>query len=153
MATIEILRPYVEQRVAEFLGVEKLRVDVDGTIPIRAGSSVCFARLVDGPTGPMFRVFAHLLSEISSSPPLLERLNELNAEAPFVRFFWVDDSVFCAMDLEAETLQPDEINNALSAVMWHADHHDDLLQKDFGGSRLIEEDTSDPRKDGGGGYL
>jgi hypothetical protein len=38
-------------------------------------------------------------------------------------------------------------------MMWHADHHDDLLQKDFGGSRLIEEDTSDPRKDVGGGYL
>ncbi len=39
MTRLEVLRPFVEQTVKEFLGVEELKVLDDGTIPIRAGSS------------------------------------------------------------------------------------------------------------------
>ena len=141
MTNAEMLRPYVQQKVQEFLGVEQLQVDADGDIPIRQGSSVSFARLLDGPTGPVFRVFSPLLSGITKSTELLERLNDLNAGAPYVRFFWAADHVFCAIDLKADTLEPEEITNAIGAVAWHADNIDDLLKKDFGGTRMVEDET------------
>jgi hypothetical protein len=39
MTRLEVLRPFVEQTVKEYLGVEELMVNEDGTIPIRAGST------------------------------------------------------------------------------------------------------------------
>ena len=58
MATIEMIRPNVEQQVAKMLGIEKVKVDEDEDIPIVQGGLVTFVRLLDGPTGPMLRVFA-----------------------------------------------------------------------------------------------
>jgi hypothetical protein len=33
MATVEIVRPYVEKTLTEILGVEKLRVEPNGDVP------------------------------------------------------------------------------------------------------------------------
>ena len=140
MTTIEMLRPYVAQKVAELLGIEKVKVDPDGDIPIRAGSAVSFARLLDGPTGPLFRVFSPFLLEVKQSPKLLDKLNELNTASPYVRFFWIQDTVYCSTDMKADTLEPEEIQNAIGAVGWHADNFDDLLKGEFGGHRMIEDE-------------
>jgi hypothetical protein len=139
MANAEMLQPYVQQKVAEFLGIEKVSLDPDGDIPIRYGSTVCFARLLEGPGGPMLRVFSPFLRGVKKTTKLLERLNDLNARAPYVRLFWLGDQVFCATDLLAENLQPEEIRNAISAVSFAADALDDPLKKEFGGERMIEE--------------
>src|SRR3954470_21850688 len=104
MANIEMLRPYVEQQISQIIGVEELRKDADGDIPIRSGSALTFARLLDGPTGPMFRVFSPLLGEVKKSNKLLERLNEINTASPYVKFFWLNDQVLCSMDVSAENL-------------------------------------------------
>jgi hypothetical protein len=136
----EVLRPYVLQAVASVLGLTSVKVDDEGDIPIRQGSAVCYARLLDGPTGPLFRVFAPMLKNVAKSQALLERLNGLNAAAPYLRFFWVDGVIFCAMDLMAENLEKEEIGNALLIVGWFADKLDDMLRKDFGGERMLEED-------------
>lgn len=139
MASIEMLRPYIEQKVAEVLEVEKVKADPQGDIPIRAGSSVCVARLLDGPSGPMLRVFSPLLKGVDEGAELMSRLNELNVRAPYVRFFHAENVVYCAMDLLAENIQREEIDNAIAAISYHADHLDDLLQKEFGGERMLEE--------------
>jgi hypothetical protein len=153
MASIEMIRPYVEQQVAKLMGSESVKVDPDGDIPIRQGSAVCFARLLDGPSGPMFRVFAPMLGDLKKSLELLERLNELNLRAPYVRFFWDADQVFCSTDLPAESLETDEIANAISAVAYSADHLDDVLKNDFGGRRMIEEDDAAKPTTVGSAYL
>ena len=153
MATVEVLRPYVMQQVAKLLGVDEVKVDPAGDIPIRQGSAVVFGRLMDGPTGPMFRLFAPLLGGIKSTPKLLGRLNELNTRSPYVRFFWAQDHVYCATDMLAEELQPKEISNGIGAMTWHADQLDDLFKADFGGERMIEEDAPKPSPTSEGGYL
>jgi hypothetical protein len=140
----ETLRPYVLQAVATVLGLSSVTVDDDGDIPIQQGSAVCFARLLDGPTGPLFRVFAPMLRGVVESKALLERLNALNASVPYLRFFWVDGVIFCAMDLPAENLKREEIANVLFVVGWFADKLDDLLKKDFGGERMVEEELPKP---------
>ena len=140
-----MLRPYVEQKVAEYLGIEKVAVDDDGDIPIKAGSAVCYARLFDSSNGPIFRAFAPLLLDVPKSEALLERLNELNGIAHFVRYFWQAEQVFCSVDLPAEDLQPGEIQLALLAVSVGADEYDDELKTAFGGRRMIE---GEPKPEG-----
>ena len=147
MANADMIRPYVEQQVAAILGIEQLKKDDDGDIPVVSGSCVTFISVVDGPTGPMVRFVAPLLHEVKKSPELLERLNQMNTTSPYVRFFWVDEEVLCAMDIAGEDVQRDEIGNALGAVSWHADNFDDALQKDFGGKRMIEPDEANKAAD------
>ena len=147
MANADMIRPYVEQQVAAILGIEQLKKDDDGDIPVVSGSCVTFISVVDGPTGPMVRFVAPLLHEVKKSPELLERLNQMNTTSPYVRFFWVDEEVLCAMDIAGEDVQRDEIGNALGAVSWHADNFDDALQRDFGGKRMIEPDEANKAAD------
>jgi hypothetical protein len=90
---VEVIRPFVEQTVKEFLGVDELKVMEDGTIPIRAGSSAVNVRLLEGPTGghPLLRVSSPLLHGVPSSPELLTKLNEMNAAFSFARAFVLED--------------------------------------------------------------
>ena len=140
MTNAEMLRPYVAEQVASILGLETVKIDSDGDIPVRHGSAVSFVRVVDGPMGPYLRVFAPVLRSVQKSEALLNRLNELNASSPYVRFFWSNDQIFCSSDTHAEDLQRSEINNALGAVGWHSDNLDDALKNDFGGERMVEEE-------------
>ena len=76
MTRLEVLRPFVEQTVKEFLGVEELKVLDDGTIPIRAGSSAVNVRLLEGLAGghPLLQVSSPMLRGVKPSPELLEKL-------------------------------------------------------------------------------
>jgi len=47
---LEVLQPFIEKTVADYLGVEEVHVWEDGTIPIRSGTTV-----VCGPSGPRGR--------------------------------------------------------------------------------------------------
>jgi len=137
-----MLQPYVEQAIARFLGVDAVTRDEDGDIPIRFGSAVCFARLFDGPAGPIFRVFAPLLGGVESTPELFARVNQLNLGSVLLRFFWDEDVVFCSVDLPAQNLQYSEIADAVGAVAARADELDDLLKTEFGGQLMVEVDDS-----------
>jgi hypothetical protein len=86
---LEVLRPFVEQTVKEFLGVEELKVLDDGTIPIRAGSSAVNVRLLEGwPVATRScRFRSPMLRGVKPSPELLEKLNDMNASFSFARAF------------------------------------------------------------------
>lgn len=149
MATADMIRPFVEKAVAQNLGLEKVKLDQDGDIPVVNGTSVTFVRVLDGPVGPIVRFFSPIVGEVKKSPTLLERLNELNMNVPYVQFFWVNDQVVCNLDLDGENLQQEEVGKALEAVVWHADHFDEPLQKEFGGRTMISaEDAAKPPTDG-----
>jgi hypothetical protein len=111
---LEILRPFVEQTVKEFLGVEELKVLDDGTIPIRAGSSAVNVRLLEGSSGghPLLQVSSPLLHGVTPTPELLEKFNDMNAGFSFARAFLSDDTVCIAMELFAEELTAEQISYA-----------------------------------------
>lgn len=136
MAGTEDVRSLVAQEVARLLGMAEVETDGDGDIVAASGSAVTYIRVTPGPTGTMVRFVSPLLRGVSRSLDLLERLNELNARTPYVRFFWHSDHVFCGMELAGDDLQWQEIGNALTAITAHADHVDDLLRREFGGSRM-----------------
>lgn len=137
VASIEVIRPYVEKKVAECLGVDSVKVDADGDIPIRQGSAVSIVRLVDGPGGAMVRVFSPILAEVTKTPELLEHLNQMNTDASYVRFFWAAEQVLCAVDILGEDLQVSELANALRAIALSADNMDDSMMETFGGHQFF----------------
>lgn len=164
MTRLEIIRPFVEQTIREFLGVDELKVMDDGTIPIRSGSAAVNVRLVQPAKDqhPLLQVFSPLLSGIETSPELLNKLNEMNAGLSFARAFWASGQVIIAMELLAEELDEAQVAHACSLVTFAADYWDSELQKGFGGSVSIPEDegareTPEPDQPGssedGGGYL
>ena len=173
MTRLEVIRPFVEQTVKEFLGVDELKVMDDGTIPIRAGSSAVNVRLLEGPAGghPLLRLASPLLHGVRPTTELLAKLNEMNAAFSFARTFVLEDTVFIAMELFAEELTAAQIEYACGLITFAADHWDDELKQAFGGETFFEGNTmasepdpppgtlspaeDDPADDGtgGGGYL
>ncbi len=140
MARLEVLRPFVEQTVAAYLGLEKVQVWDDGTIPIRAGSTVVNVRLVEGEGDkPLLQVYSPMLHDIERTPELLEKLNEMNTQMAFAKAFWADRQVILAMDLLAETLDKEQVAHACSYVSLAADFWDEALKKDFGGLTFFNE--------------
>jgi hypothetical protein len=141
---LEVIRPFVEQTVKEFLGVEELKVMDDGTIPIRAGSTAVNVRLMQtGEEGePLLQVFAPILHGIARTPELLEKLNEMNTNFTSARVFWVNDQVLIAMELQAETLDKQQVGYACGLISFAADHWDDVLKQQFGGEITFNEATA-----------
>jgi hypothetical protein len=144
---LEILQPFVEKTVAEYLGIEHVQVGEDGTIPIRSGTTIVNVRLVQGenPSRPILQVYSPMLSDLDSSPELLAKLNEVNGNLSFVRAFWTDRQVILAMELLAESLDRDQVAHAVSLVSLAGDFWDSELSKTFGGKTYF---TDDPAADG-----
>jgi hypothetical protein len=147
----EVVRPFVEEAIAGYLGIDRDALEVwdDGTIPIRAGSTAVSVRLVDAPGDrSILQVLAPLGHGMHGSPALFERLNEVNAGLTFARVFWVDDEIFLAMELLAESLDRQQIGHAVSLVSLAADHWDDVLVHEFGGETPFPADPpEDPASD------
>jgi hypothetical protein len=167
---IDVLRPFVERTVAEYLGIDEdlLQKDEDGMIPIRAGSAVVNVRLVEGGEGhPILEVFAPLLRGVPKTPALMERLNDVNAGLTFARAFWVDEQVILTIELRAESLDADQVAQAVSVVSLAANYWDTVIKQEFGGETSFPDEKGEvssdapasndaPKEAGGsttGGYL
>jgi T3SS (YopN, CesT) and YbjN peptide-binding chaperone 1 len=139
---LEILQPFVEKTVAEYLGIEQVQVWEDGTIPIRSGTTIVNVRLVQGdnPSRPILQVYSPMLSELDSTPELLAKLNEVNGNLTFVRAFWTDRQVILAMELLAESLDKDQVAHAVSLVSLAGDFWDSELSKTFGGKTYFADE-------------
>jgi hypothetical protein len=139
---LEVLQPFVEKTVAEYLGIERVQVWEDGTIPIRSGTTIVNVRLVQGddPSRPILQVYSPMLSEIDSSPELLTKLNEVNANLTFVRAFWTEGQVILAMELLAESLDRDQVAHSVSLVSLAGNFWDSELNKAFGGKTYFAEE-------------
>jgi len=138
MARLDVIRPYVEKTVAEYIGAkpDELMVNQDGSIPIRRGTTAYYVRLMDG-APPMVQVYSTVLYEVPKSPELLDRLNEINAEAMFARAFWTADQVVVATELVADSIDTKQIENACGVVGTIADHYDNELRQSFGGKTIF----------------
>ncbi len=160
MARIEIIKPYVEKVVAEYLDTAPadLVVNQDGSIPIRRGSTAYYVRLLDGDP-PIVQVYATMLYEVPKSPELMERLNEINAQTMFAKAFWTGEQVVVAAEMVADSIDKEQIANACGVVGTVADNYDDELQGTFGGKRIYNEQAdadeakSEKDKDDVPGYM
>jgi hypothetical protein len=143
MARIDVLRPYVEKIVAEYLELDgDLVVDDDGTIPIHRGSARYVVRLLDAQPSPIVQVYSSLLSGVKRSSKLLAKLNEINADIWFGRMFHLGDQVIVAVEMVAETLDKEELAAACDAIGAIADARDTELHDAFGGSMAFTDEPA-----------
>jgi hypothetical protein len=77
---------------------------------------------------------------VPKSPELLDRLNEINADAMFARAFWTGEQVVMATELVADSIDREQIENACGVVGSLADHYDDELRTAFGGKTIFAEE-------------
>ena len=142
MTRLEVLQPFIEKTVAEYLGTDDVHVWEDGTIPIRSGTTIVNVRLLEGEDGthPILQVYSPLLSEVDASPELLSKLNDVNAHLAFVRAFWSDRQVILVMELLAESLDRDQVAHAVSLVSLAGNFWDSELNRAFGGRTYFGEE-------------
>jgi Putative bacterial sensory transduction regulator len=142
MVRIDVLRPYIDKTVKEFLGVDSVVVDSDGDIPIRFESAIYYIRLLDRDPA-LVRVFSVFLRGVEKSPALFEALNQINADVVSARVFWAGGDVYAVTEIVAETMDPDELKHACWAVGSLAAWADTDLQSRFGGQLNLSDDGDD----------
>jgi hypothetical protein len=134
MPSVDMLRPYVERLLAEWLQTDDLVVDDDGDVPIRFGSALYYVGLVDRDP-PLVRVWSTVLRDVEKSPELLDAINDVNTRIIQCRMFFDDGAVTLATEVIAEELGKEELIEVCNAIATIADDFDDDLQGRFGGTR------------------
>jgi hypothetical protein len=134
---VQDLRALVLKVVREGSGNADLGFTRDGDVALRFGSVALFVRVLDDP--PCLRLFSPVLEDVEADDRLLERLNELNAEIRFARFFVVEGRVIVAAELFVAPFVAEHVNRACVVVGSLADEFGGMLQKEFGGRRAFEE--------------
>ena len=85
------------------------------------------------------QLYSVLLTKVKKSGKLLKHINDINAGLVFGRMFFHSNAIVVAHELVAETLDPQELNNACVAIGSIADRLDTQLQSEFGGDKAADD--------------
>jgi hypothetical protein len=135
--TVEELRRLVLKAIREGSGNAGLEPCEDGDLSLRFGSAAVFVRVLDGPL--CVRMFSPVLEDVEADDRLLDRLNELNAEIRFARFFVVEGRLIVAAETPVAPFVAEHVSRASLQLGSFADEIGGTLQKEFGGRRAFEE--------------
>lgn len=126
---------------------ERLQVDSDGDIGIRAGSAMVFVRVRDNP--PLVDVFSPVLTEVEPTERLYVKLSELTNRMPIGRLYCTDDTVWASIPVFGRNFQPTHLMLAVQVMTGLADELDDRLHGEFGGRRFFGEGDKPAHRDPG----
>ena len=140
--TIEGLRDLVLKAVRKASGNADLEFAEDGDLPLRFGSAAVRVRVLDDP--PCLRVFSAILENVEVNDRLVNRVDKLNSEVRFVRFFVLDGTVFAATEMFTSPFVAEHVASAYLQLGSLADEYGRVLQKEFGGQRAFEEGPEGP---------
>lgn len=112
----------LEKLLGETLGpVARVR-DHDGDYPLRRHGLPVYGRVhVDDADTMWFQVFAVLAGGIEPGLEVFRELNDLNTHGRYVRLFLVDGQILAEVDLLADTLDADELYEAIERITAIAD--------------------------------
>lgn len=132
----EIIRPYVERLIGEWMEEPLADPDDEGRYLVRVNTSGFIVEIVDHePT--LVRMWSPVVVRIDSSVGLLEMLNGLNANGLGLRIFHTDDQVILATELVAETLDARELHFACHLLAGAAERLGPELATLYGGETLF----------------
>lgn len=136
-------RQQIQRQVAAILEANSLKwaESATGGMFLRFSSAGVSVEFVDWGTQTLIEISSHVLTGVQGKTrEILREINDLNMNSHFGRWAYYRDSATIAVeyDLLGDHLQENELMTALAAVARLADHHDDLLQKKFGGGRAFE---------------
>ncbi|GAB3795146.1 T3SS (YopN, CesT) and YbjN peptide-binding chaperone 1 [Micromonospora zhanjiangensis] len=126
---------------------ERLQVDSDGDINIRAGSAMVFVRVRDNP--PLVDVFSPVLTEIEPTEQLYVKLSELTNRMPIGRLYCTQDTVWASIPVFGRNFQATHLMLAVQVMTGLADELDDRLLGEFGGKRFFGEGDKPAHRDPG----
>lgn len=132
----EIIRPYLEKLLGEWLGSPVIPTDDAGRYRIRIGTSGFLVELIDFEP-VLVRVWSPVAIGVTKSLELLETINRLNSNGLGLRIFFLDGSVILATELVAETLDPRELDFACHLLAGAAERLGPELVEHYGGETLF----------------
>ncbi|MFY1705093.1 T3SS (YopN, CesT) and YbjN peptide-binding chaperone 1 [Micromonospora sp. WMMA1923] len=127
---------------------DKLQIDSDGDINIRAGSAMVFVRIRDNP--PLVDVFSPVLTEVEPTERLYVKLSELTNRMPIGRLYCAEDTVWASIPVFGRDFQPTHLMLAVQVMTGLADELDDRLHGEFGGKRFFGEGDKPAKRDDDG---
>jgi len=139
----EIIRPYLERLIGEWLEEPVSRPDEQGRYHVRVNTSGFVVEIVDfEPT--LVRMWSPAVMGIDKSIDLLDTLNGLNANGLGLRAFHTDDKVVLATELVAETLDARELHFACHLLAGAAERLGPELAALYGGQTLFDTRDGEP---------
>ena len=138
MTRSEVVRPFIEKTLTEWLDGEELRRDEKGEFLFRRGSAEICVR-VDETHQTTISVYSLILKNVKKSARLLEALNAINAEIDFARVFWLQTAVVLMTELLASSVDAEQLRTACELVARLADDLDTRLKKKFGGKTTFAD--------------
>jgi hypothetical protein len=139
----EIIRPYIERLIGDWLEGPVMATDDQGRYHVRVNTSGFIVEIVDfEPT--MVRLWSPVVMDVEKTVELLDRLNGLNASGLGLRAFHVDDKVVLATELVAETLDAREMHFACHLLAGAAERLGPELVALHGGRTLFNTREGEP---------
>lgn len=120
----EHLDGLVESELVQLFGHQPLRDD-EGDFALRVGSTMVFVRSTRDAREVI--VFSALVHDVEGRSRAVEVLNDLNAEARYVRFQLIRDRVFLTLSVLAHPFVPAHLHQAIKAVSDVGDGIDEEL--------------------------
>ena len=139
--TVDGVRKLVLEAIRNGSGNRDLKGAANGEMALRFGSAAVYVRVLEGPL--FIRMFSPLLDG-ASGDRLLDRLNELNAETSFARFFLLEGRVLLSTEMLAAPFSAGNVAAACLQLGSLADRVGSTLQKEFGGKRAFEGTGTEP---------
>lgn len=136
-ASPEHLDGMVEAELQEMFGHAPLR-DSEGDIAIRVGSTMLFVRIPRD--GREVIVFATVVHDVVGRSRAAEVLNDLNADARWVKFQMIRDHVFVTLSVPAHPFVPAHLHQAVRIMSEVADGVDNELATKLDGRTTFEDD-------------
>jgi hypothetical protein len=135
------LQELVDATVVDLLGESDLRHDDDGDIPIRAGQSVLFVRVLRD--RPAVQIFADLVVDVRDTERVRTELGILNSGHPFATFFARDTRISVKYLICAAPFAPGQLKLMLNAMLGTLDDVARDLSLRVGGRRFLDEDPDE----------
>ena len=132
----EIIRPYIERLVSDWLEGPVMATDDQGRYHVRVNTSGFVVEIIEyEPT--LVRLWSPVVIGVEKGPELLDTLNGLNGSGLGLRVFHVDDKVVLATELVAETLDAREMHFACHLLAGAAERLGPELVALYGGQTLF----------------
>lgn len=124
---------------------ERLSVDDNGEISVRAGSAMVFIKVTERPA--VVDVYSPLLTEVDPNERVYRELSELTQRLPIGRLYYLSGTIWVSVPVYGRDFQPTHLMLAVESMTRLADDLDDRLQGKFGGRRFFEPTTDGPEEE------
>ena len=147
---VEHFRKWILENVREITKRDNLEADDDGDVPVDVGSARTYVspRLiqVDAKNKALsLDIYSILLQDVDKTPDLLQAINRINCDTPFVKAKYeeADKQVVLHHELLADALTSKKLSKHLGMIAFMADALDTELQRQFGGETHDVDNRSD----------